>query len=547
MELFDKITSDECSFIENYICTYSGTNNNYTSLATDLKDILTPWSDAKSKYLSNIFGGELIYSMPIEYGMSHKEIYRFLDDKCNIWSTDFTKAYRSKIDTLREAININWWGNAHNLSGEASGIPYQFTSVDDFFILENLLWDNSFICSNIYNKTSFKFMYNNTTISVSTGMKFSKLVGKIAAAMELEKEYEEFRILHSQALNQKKIKGTLHLSIHPIDYMTMSDNDYNWSSCMSWKRCGDYRLGTVEMLNSSNVVVAYVTPSIIEHQDSYWYGKKWRELFIVDPYLIMGIKQYPYDNDEIHGIALTKLRELAMRNAGIGPYYSETVPLAPGEEFFIGHEDNKFRFNFETGYMYNDIEENGNTHLAYINESIQPSHYYISYSGPAECMICGSIDYMDFDECFHLRCERCEPIRRCDNCGYITDELRYDEKYDEYICDECWNNRYIECEHCGQEISHDNVSTIHIFHNGEFTPYYYHICDECLNSEESRKLFGPVCMREQRRIWGSNMRRCFDTKYITREGYDRLHIGAGSADIFYAAYIGPHNADNIEN
>ena len=38
----------------------------------------------------------------------------------------------------------------------------------------------------------------------------------------------------------------------------MSDNDYGWDSCMGWMNEGEYRLGTVEMMNSPCIVVAYI-------------------------------------------------------------------------------------------------------------------------------------------------------------------------------------------------------------------------------------------------------------------------------------------------
>ena len=38
----------------------------------------------------------------------------------------------------------------------------------------------------------------------------------------------------------------------------MSDNNSGWESCMSWRNNGCYRRGTVEMMNSPYVIVAYL-------------------------------------------------------------------------------------------------------------------------------------------------------------------------------------------------------------------------------------------------------------------------------------------------
>ena len=70
-------------------------------------------------------------------------------------------------------------------------------------------------------------------------------------------EWEEIRLAHSQIFNTNKMTGTLCLSIHPLDYATASDNDNGWSSCMSWRDDGCYRMGTVEMMNSPMVICAY--------------------------------------------------------------------------------------------------------------------------------------------------------------------------------------------------------------------------------------------------------------------------------------------------
>ena len=78
---------------------------------------------------------------------------------------------------------------------------------------------------------------------------------------DMEAIFEQMRIKHSQILNKKRLKGTLCLSIHPLDYITISDNNCDWDSCMTWTGddCpGEYRLGTLEMMNSPSVVVAYL-------------------------------------------------------------------------------------------------------------------------------------------------------------------------------------------------------------------------------------------------------------------------------------------------
>ena len=90
----------------------------------------------------------------------------------------------------------------------------------------------------------------------------------------------------SEVTNQNVKKASFVLSIHPLDFMTMSDNNNGWQSCMSWQDEGCYCMGTVEMMNSPYVVVAYLKAKndmpIGSHYSGYtWNNKKWRELFII--------------------------------------------------------------------------------------------------------------------------------------------------------------------------------------------------------------------------------------------------------------------------
>ena len=75
-----------------------------------------------------------------------------------------------------------------------------------------------------------------------------RVLSKIATAYNLP-GFEDFRIAQSLVTNQANLKGYITLSIHPLDYMTMSDNNCGWDSCMSWQEEGCYRQGTVEMMN----------------------------------------------------------------------------------------------------------------------------------------------------------------------------------------------------------------------------------------------------------------------------------------------------------
>ena len=101
-----------------------------------------------------------------------------------------------------------------------------------------------------------------STLQLSPGMKIFKAIQRVLtyfdAPKELMESYDDFRCKHSVITNDKVVNSTLVFSIHPLDFMTMSDNRLNWESCMSWMENGCYSLGTVEMMNSNNVICVYL-------------------------------------------------------------------------------------------------------------------------------------------------------------------------------------------------------------------------------------------------------------------------------------------------
>jgi hypothetical protein len=87
------------------------------------------------------------------------------------------------------------------------------------------------------------------------GMKLTKFMKELLnhtyLATQVENEYSR------QLMKLKPTEGYLVLSIHPIDYITMSESGYNWDSCQSIN--GDFAAGTVALMSDYCTIVAYIT------------------------------------------------------------------------------------------------------------------------------------------------------------------------------------------------------------------------------------------------------------------------------------------------
>ena len=415
--LFDKLENkDE---ISKWIKVYAGfrdcVNNSEPEVSLDW--LLRFW-DSNKEQLYHLLGDKIIYEKQIKYEKSYDELSSAMHDMVNSRpGRYFYKAYTRWVDTLE-------WEDSHRL------YP--------------LIW-TEYLVSNRYSGRSFKININGKEISVQTGSKTIKILGKIAEAVGLN-SFEEFRVAHSMILNNRMTKGTLCLSIHPLDYFTMSDNEYDWESCMSWREQGCYRMGTVEMCNSSMVVVAYLKgEKEMRFYNSSWNSKKWRNLFIVHPDIITGIKGYPYQSSFLDTECIKALRALASRN--LGWEYETTIHehefTSNCEDICIVDDDacvtGEYYLNFDTEFMYNDF---GNSNITHFVLAPRVDHVSLNYSGPAVCMCCGdTIICYDSEEADKLFCDKCLNYAYCEDCGDRVYNGEWYELDDRILCESCY------CDH----------------------------------------------------------------------------------------------------
>lgn len=409
----------------------------------DLEFILRHWNSSKMN-LFKMFGESLIVSKEV---VIHKEIG---DMEREIAESLY---YRGEEQSMRA-----FYQNMNNC------VDYRWREmgVNRWSIMD--LFASRTLATNVYDGDSFVVNVPNDgkPIQVQHGCKPVKILGKIAAAYGVE-GFEEFRLCHSRVLNQKLLKGELCLSIHPMDYMTMSDNDYDWDSCMSWRNAGCYRRGTVEMMNSDCVVVAYLRgKEDMRFYDKYWNNKKWRELFIVKPECVVGIKGYPYQHDGLAAECINWLCEMAEKAHG-WEYKKQMYRMEADSWFKSDGEDWKFCFYCDT--MYNDFG-NGVDHPIRVTanpESKYEHKYEINYSGREVCMYCGKdSSQVDFDGEEPLTCCSCSDYVYCCCC---EDRVNPDDAIcvdDSYYCEYCYNDHVRECPVSGQEHHESNMITLNI-------------------------------------------------------------------------------------
>lgn len=463
--LIERITDEEISMIDNYRRNYAYSENadEHLGCFVPAQELLKVWENAKSEYLYKLFGDNLTLTKHLNFTKSFDELSEELDCMMD-GATHFGRSGRSGNIFSEEFVRL--------------------LKIKPNF--ENLFGDNSINIANelfrlVYNETLINNRYDGDDIDiplpngkmykVRNGCKPMRALSKIAEIFNL-KGFEDFRICHSQILNQKDIGGDLTISIHPFDYMTMSDNNCGWDSCMSWVDEGSYRQGTVEMMNSKCVIVAYLSSE--EPMNMYpgsWNDKKWRQLFIIDKNAILGVKGYPYQNDDLTCAVLEWLRELVKEN--LGWTYGDIVKTNNHKNPIILSNGEQTYIQLLTGRMYNDWGRSENHYVMFNTnlpvEELKHMRYYdkycynIDYSGKSQCMICGKTNIdTDFADESALACTHCQNHKICDCCGdYIyNDDYYYID--DMMLCEDCYDEQVVECAACGEEHCIDYMYQIYV-------------------------------------------------------------------------------------
>ena len=304
----------------------------------------------------------------------------------------------------------------------------------------------------------------------------------------------------SAIMNEDRITGTFCVSIHPLDYISISDNDHNWHSCHSLD--SDYRVGNFNYMADKHTVVCYVKTgedrkiSNFPH-DVPWNSKKWRVLLFFDKEVnfIMASKQYPLQSDEALGF-FQKAYEQAHKNidgsqkftmcSKFGPWHKEQIdritidgyeykfpkPMIP-----VGHHMapiDKIFVPGENTQQYNDILNNTkyNKEVRYCHLVSDQKWHIFSEAGAT---------YEDgYQTSKHLFKDSQIPLItageevKCPHCGLDTVRTG-----DAILCDACVlkfynldlldSDYFPACDLCGDRFAHYDG----FWRDGQ------HICEEC--------------------------------------------------------------------
>lgn len=465
IDLVEALPAFDKEVIKNYITTYGVRKENF--MGTD--QWLQNWSHANQN-LYKLLGQQFILKVSFTYQKSGIELRTLIEDK--LLKLPFIKSYNNFLKNV-----INKYHEDGIIDGKT------------VFGFSDLIDIDNFMSNNIVIPIKMKKPGANKIIQVSSGTKIMKAFSKVVEYFKDDfqfEDFEEFRIAHSIMLTDKEVKGSMVFSIHPMDFLTMSDNDSNWSSCMSWRYNGCYHVGTIEMMNSNNTICCYLensNPFVFGSDaedgsiDAYtWNNKKWRVLGYITKDIIMSGKAYPFINDKFSIFIVNTLKELAKNNLGwsykFGPElyqdmkYINSLYTMNRARDYVSMRPIKKNILWDTKGMYNDML-NAKINYWCCRNAVKKTKI-ISTSGKAICCSCGGNIlgvYDDYTEDYNERysdvhrivCEDCytEQVVFCECCNEDSVvsklyEVINSEGNIKQICTKCYKNHVRVCPCCGE-------------------------------------------------------------------------------------------------
>lgn len=294
----------------------------------------------------------------------------------------------------------------------------------------------------------------------------------------------------SMELQKDRVEGTLVLSVHPLDFLSSSENTYNWRSCHSLD--GEYRAGNLSYMVDSCTFMRYLKGDKEEKLPNFpetvpWNSKKWRMLMFTNNTnsLLFAGRQYPFASKASLNIVkeafLTSIRQGNL----IKHWSSWHNDFAKPQ---ISHEDGEDCGGHVIDYTYYFIN-NGIYDKRHIIKDVKGSHHFndllrsslyepyyswlkvpyeedykIKIGGQVKCLRCGENPICVSDSMMCVDCElkygtsEDDTFCYCEMCGrrVLTDETRWVMDIGN-VCAYCVDEYCTECDACGECIAIDDA------------------------------------------------------------------------------------------
>lgn len=278
----------------------------------------------------------------------------------------------------------------------------------------------------------------------------------------------------SMVIQDDKIHGKLCLSVHPLDFLSSSENTYKWRSCHALD--GEYRSGNLSYMADSCTIMAYLKGANGQDlpnfpNDVKWNSKKWRMLVNIssDRKAVFFGRQYPFHIEGAMEKVLLILQGLGILPDQMCTPHRDSVRTVPGEKTSHSLSCAYYPTGMKLFTLDEMVNDESDLHFNDILKSSCYIPYFSSYwyanempkfhvGAKVNCLKCGQEEIYGCgeDDNGSMVCESCWPElyedRQLFYCDYCNTSGSEDEIYflnGVAMCYSCWQERVVECEYCG--------------------------------------------------------------------------------------------------
>jgi hypothetical protein len=265
-------------------------------------------------------------------------------------------------------------------------------------------------------------------ISCTTGQKTSRIINSICQKFGLinQTDYNALFAKLADSLNPIQVKKKALLSVHPCDYLEMSNKHNSWHSCHCLNG-GEYHGGTISYMNDAVSMIFYTVDEVVTG-DFHTAPKRTRQIFAYGKGILLQSRLYPNTNDETTRDMYRNIVQRTIADCLAMP----NLWLLKKEH----SEINKRICTHDEALHYRDYEHKCyKSNISLLKDSTMDDETYITIGNTAFCLCCGEI---------------------------VTET-------NSMFCDSCFDSDYVECRECGSRLHRDDA---HIVGDDWY-------CDEC--------------------------------------------------------------------
>lgn len=357
------------------------------------------------------------------------------------------------------------------------------TKIDNFVSNIVLYRYNNFALARFINDEKEGFFDNVVPIEYRTdeGTIIPKGMKLVRAFKYFEKDSERLDAIQTAAsilIQENKIEGKFCISVHPLDFISCSENQYNWHSCHALD--GEYRAGNLSYMLDKTTVMCYIKGNddvILPNfpRSVPWNNKKWRMwLYLADEHnALMAGRQYPFAISGVLQYARTALfNNLAFADYRWSAWHHDMLrsyTYTDGTNETIGCRDLIVidgRFVPRTELItdasplhFDDLLRSSFYTPWYCWRTSTHATIHWTIGHPVYCLDCNLHELTAPDRMACGDCD-CYEDEDHDTCAICGERHHIDDMYwvgDDHICSRCFDNNCVSCDNCGENMYRDDA------------------------------------------------------------------------------------------